>query len=232
MFDDTECYPSGIETPYWIIALGFITSLFINSFILFSGQSLTTKIWNCLKTWIGKYLCCCLSSKSGNSNPPPIQTRLDVTHVSICVFWCCCHWVSYFCCCRKSVKDQHQVQFPKIIKLSVKKNIHQPVDINISSKYQEYDSDEYDEEIEASMVANRATTIDISIQEMLLNGEDGINENVSAPLIAKHHDVSLTGSEISGYYKLLTRKEDIEKYGYPIYRSNHASLVFIMSLNL
>lgn len=213
MFDDNECYPSGIETPYWIIAVGFITSLFVNSFILFSGQSLTTKIWNTLKNWICRYLCCCLSSNDGNSNPPPIETRLDVNHVSVCVWWCCCHWISYlFCCCRKSEKEPQVIKFPKIIKLSVNKNIDEPIDISIN-----VDTDEYDEEFEASMIGNRATTIDISVQEMLLN------DDASSPLIKKH-DVSLTGSEISGYYKLLNNKEDIKKYGYPVYRSNHASL--------
>lgn len=225
---EQECYPSGLETPYWVIGIGFITSLFINSFILFSGQSLTTKIWNALIRCIRKYFCRCLSSNN-DLNPPPNETQLDVKHASICAFWCCtcCHRVSYFClCCRKNKEKQLQkpIKFPKIIKLSVNKNKA----VNIHDTYEDIyeNEDEYDEEFESSMIAYRAESIDISIPEMLLNEDDDINDAYSH-LIAKH-DVSLTGSEISGYYKLLKRKKDIANYGYPVYKSNHLSLVCIL----
>lgn len=226
---DKECYPEGIETPYWIIGVGFITSLFINSFILFSGQSLTTKAWNTVKSWICNCSCCCSLSSEANSNNPPVVTQVDANHVSICAFYFCCQWIHVFssCCAHDKRKAASRIKFPSIIKLSINKN--KIPHLFVDSEY-EYDSDEYDEEFEDSMVTHRNTFIDLSVQEMMLNQEiddldddDDDDDDASTRIINKH-DISLTGTEISGYYRLLKRKDDIAKYGYPVYQSTHASL--------
>eukprot|EP01084_Bolivina_argentea_P318312 551998_1 len=64
---EERCYHLGLETPYWIIVIGFMSSLFINSFILFSGQSLTSQLWYKFKSTF--FNCCGLNcSCFGNSS--------------------------------------------------------------------------------------------------------------------------------------------------------------------
>ena len=65
--DEKSCYEPAVVTPLWITAFGIITSVIINSFILFSGESLTSKLMDVLK----QYFCWFINMKCNkwrNSN--------------------------------------------------------------------------------------------------------------------------------------------------------------------
>eukprot|EP01083_Nonionella_stella_P023579 65246_1 len=64
-WSDSTCYYSHASTPYYVLILGMITSLFINCYMFFSGQTLASRLW-----MYTKYLCC-FCFYNGNKFEPP-----------------------------------------------------------------------------------------------------------------------------------------------------------------
>lgn len=63
-WDDLKqnCYQTHTITPFYIIILGMLTSLFINCYMFFSGQTVTTRFLLYLRRLCWYCCCCCFSS--------------------------------------------------------------------------------------------------------------------------------------------------------------------------
>ena len=61
----SECYASHTGTPFYIIIIGLMTSLFIDCYMFFAGQTLATRCWMYTK----QFICCCCCCRKKYSNP-------------------------------------------------------------------------------------------------------------------------------------------------------------------
>lgn len=60
-----NCYNGYSSTPYWIVTIGMLTSLFINCYMFFAGQTLTTRFLLYIKQLFSTCCCfCCNKSQT------------------------------------------------------------------------------------------------------------------------------------------------------------------------
>eukprot|EP01083_Nonionella_stella_P068936 183384_1 len=63
------CDEHAQRTPFWLVFIGFISSYFVFSYLIYSGESIYSKIWNILIGKIGCNVSKCCKSKSPKSYP-------------------------------------------------------------------------------------------------------------------------------------------------------------------